>query len=61
MKVIWGVEDGYAGKSRPHTTEIPDEELEGLSDEQREEHIQESVQEDFNDKVYPSEIRREES
>ena len=28
MKVTWQVEDGYAGGSRrPHTTEIPDEEI----------------------------------
>lgn len=47
MHVRWEVEDGYAGKHRPQYTEIPDEELEGLTKEEREKLIEQYVQEDF--------------
>ena len=51
MKVTWEVEDGYVGKSRPQTTEIPDEDLEGLDEAQKEKVIAEAIQEDFDSKI----------
>ena len=52
MRVTWTVEDGYAGKSRPQHTEVPDNELEACeTDEEREQLINNTVQEDFNDRI----------
>lgn len=49
MLVTWEVEDGYAGKSRPKYTEIPDEELDELeTEEEKMELIYQYVEEDFN-------------
>jgi len=52
MKVIWEVEDGYVGKSRPQETEIPDEYFakDGweANEEQRQEIIDGMVREDFD-------------
>lgn len=47
MRIIWEVEDGYCGRSRPHHTEIPDKELEGLTEDEQDEAIEEYVREDF--------------
>lgn len=47
MRVIWEIEDGYAGKHRPQETVIDDEDLEGLDEQERQEYIYECVQEDF--------------
>jgi len=47
MRVQWEVQDGYAGKSRPQFTDIPDEELEGLSEEERQLVIEDYVQSEF--------------
>lgn len=53
MIIIWEVNDGYAGMSRPHRIEICDDELNDLdTEEERNSYIDECVQEDFNDKVY---------
>jgi len=41
------VEDGYAGKSRPQYTEIPNEELEALTEDETDKLIEEYVQEDL--------------
>lgn len=51
MIVRWEVEDGYYGKSRPQETEVPDEELEGLDEDERQELIREFVQQDFDAKI----------
>lgn len=54
MKVIWEVEDGYVGKSRPQTTRIPDEEFEDWDSEpceiesERQEIIDRHIQEDYD-------------
>ena len=53
MKIKWEVEDGYVGKSGPHYLEIDDAELEGLSKEEVENYINDSVQEEFEQNVYP--------
>ena len=38
MKITWEVDDGYAGGSRPHNTEIDNDELDECeTDEEREE------------------------
>ena len=51
MKIRWEVEDGYAGKSRPHYTEIPDEELEDMTDQEQEDFIEQWVSEEFANKI----------
>lgn len=51
MKIRWEVEDGYAGKSRPHYTEIPDEELEDMTDQEQEDFIEQWVSEEFAKKI----------
>ena len=51
MIVRWEVEDGYAGKSRPQYTTIPDEDLEGLNETERDQVIGEYVQDDFDSSI----------
>ena len=52
MKIRWEVDDGYVGKSRPQYTEIDDEELAECSDdEERQQLIDEYVQQDFENKI----------
>lgn len=60
MIVHWEVEDGYVGKSRPQETEIPNEELEGLSEEDRQALIHEYVQDDFDRTISWAIVRVEE-
>lgn len=52
MQFEWEVDDGYAGKSRPQKTEVPDDEI--MECESLDEAIvlvHDSVQEDFNQRV----------
>lgn len=59
MKVIWQIEDGYVGNSRPHTTEVDDQELSDCDTEaEREELISDAVQDDFAQAISWSEIGR---
>ena len=52
MEVTWEVNDGYVGKSRPHYTEVPDDELdECKTKEEKQELINEYVQGEFSDYV----------
>lgn len=51
VKIKWQVEDGYMGKDRPHYLEIPDEETEGLAEEDLYEVIEAYVQDAFNEKI----------
>ena len=52
MIVRWEVTDGFVGKQRPQETEIDDEELAQFeTEEQREEYINECIQEDFNQSI----------
>lgn len=52
MKVRWEVEDGYVGGSRPHYTEVDDEELaECETEQERQNLIDEYIQEDFEQTV----------
>ena len=64
MKVIWEVEDGYIGKSRPQETEIPDEYFATddwkANEEERQEIIDGIVQEDFDQKITWAIVRIEE-
>lgn len=53
MRVTWEVDDGYAGKSRPQHTEVPDEELEHLTEEEQLRLIEEYIQEDFDNRMSP--------
>ena len=66
MKVIWEVEDGYVGKSRPQTTEIPDEDFEPykedgkIDEEVKQQIIEDYVQDDFNQIISWAIVRIEE-
>jgi len=52
VKIIWEIEDGYAGSSRPQRTIIPKEEwLECETDEERRELAEDYVDEDFNNSI----------
>lgn len=52
MKAIWEVDDGYAGKSRPQSTEIDEDWIKNSDNEDDAmEMIEQEVQEDFNDKI----------
>ena len=51
MKIRWEVEDGYAGKSRPHYTEIPDEELGDMTEQEQEDFIEQWVSDEFANKI----------
>lgn len=52
MKVYWEVEDGYVGKSAPQVTVIDDGDLEDYEEgEERENFINECVQDDFEQKI----------
>jgi hypothetical protein len=51
MIIVWEVDDGYAGPSRPQETHISDIDLEGLSEEDREAIIADIVDEDFAQRI----------
>ncbi len=52
MIVRWEVADGYAGGSRPHTTTIDDDELEECeTEEERQDLINDYIQNDFDQKI----------
>lgn len=52
MKVVWEVEDGYAGKSRPQTTDVDDGDLEACeSQEEREQVISDAIDHDFSQRI----------
>lgn len=52
MKVIWEVDDGYVCGSRPQITKIDDDELaEYETDEEREDFIEQCIQEDFEQRI----------
>ncbi len=60
MRIIWEVEDGYVGKSRPQHTVIPSSDLADCENEkERELLIEESIQEDFDCNISWAEISRE--
>ncbi len=55
MKVMWEVEDGYAGGSRPQSVEVPDDEIAECCDlKDAEKLIQDYVQEEFENTVSAS-------
>lgn len=52
MRVTWEVDDGYCGKSRPHFTNVDNDELaEHKTTEERNEFIEECVQDDFDSDI----------
>ena len=51
MKIKWQVEDGYVGKARPQYTTIPDEDFKGMSEEEREQYIEDWVQNEFENNI----------
>lgn len=51
MKVCWEAEDGYVGGSRPQSFIIDDSDLEGLSSEEIDEYVNDSIQDDFEQKI----------
>ena len=51
-RITWEVEDGYVGKSRPHFTEVDDDELaECETEDERNDLINDYVQEDFDNHI----------
>ena len=61
MIITWEVEDGYVGKSRPQKTTIDNDELaECDTDEEKNEYIEQCIQEDFMMNISWSETSREE-
>ena len=60
MRVQWEVEDGYAGKSRPQFTDIPNEDLEGLEEDERQRVIEDYVRQDFESNIYWYIVRTDE-
>lgn len=50
MEITWYVEDGYCNPG-PQSTVIDDEELEGMTIEEKRKYIEQYIQDDFNDKV----------
>jgi len=60
MKITWEVEDGYVGGARPHHSEIPDEDFEGMTEEEKEKYIQEWIQDDFSNSIFWSITKIEE-
>jgi hypothetical protein len=52
MRIRWDIEDGYAGKSRPHFVDVPDEDLEDLDEAEQNEVIEEHVKQAFEDTIY---------
>jgi len=52
LRVVWEVDDGYAGKSRPQYTEIDESEFEeDMTEQDRQDVIETLVQEDFHNKI----------
>lgn len=60
MRVQWEVEDGYVGKSRPQFTDIPDDEFEDLDEAERQQVIEDAVQQDFENNIHYFIIRVDE-
>jgi len=62
MEITWEVEDGCVGKSRPHHLTIPNEELEDYeTEEEKQEFIEEYVQNEFEQTISFSIISQKES
>ncbi len=62
MRITWEVEDGYAGKSRPHFINIPDEEIEKCKTlEEKNEFIYQCIQDEFDQTISFCITNREES
>jgi hypothetical protein len=54
MKIMYEVEDGYVGKARPHYVEVPDQDLEECETyEDKVKLIDECIDENFSQKIYP--------
>lgn len=51
IEVTWEAEDGYHGGRRPHTFTIQDDDIEGLTEQEVKEYIEEMVQQQFNENV----------
>lgn len=60
MRVTWEVEDGYAGKNRPQFTDIPNEDLEDLDEDERKQLIDDYVRQDFESNIYWYIVRTDE-
>jgi len=52
MRITWEVDDGYAGGSRPQNTDINDDELlDYETDEEKEQFINDVIQEEFEQRI----------
>lgn len=52
MKIKWGWDDGYVGRRPEKTLEIDDEDIEGLSDAERDTFIDECVVDEMHNHVH---------
>lgn len=54
MRIMYEIQDGYAGKSRPQYVNVPDDELnEYETYEEKKQLIDDAVQEHFEQNIYP--------
>jgi hypothetical protein len=52
MQLTYYLDDGYAGsQSRPHHVKIDDDELEEMNEKEKEEYIDEVVQQHFSENI----------
>ena len=51
MKVKWNVDTGYVNREPPRVLEIDDEDLEDMTDEQKEQYINDCIEEDFRNRI----------
>jgi len=52
MKIKWGIDTGYVINIPDFELEIPDEDLEDLSEEEQNKIIDEYVQDEFDNRMY---------
>lgn len=51
MKITWSIDDGFAHSTRSYTIDVPDEDLEDLSEQEQQQVIDEYVRNDFENKI----------
>jgi len=51
MRIRWEVTDGYVGKSRPQYVDVPDEDLDGLSEDEQNDVIEGYVLTEFENSI----------
>lgn len=52
MKVKWNVDTGYVNREAARVLEIDDEDMEDMDEKEREEYINQCIEEDFRQKIH---------